>query len=347
MSCRRLWQNVINMRPLRRFEGFSLSAHVKWHKEDLVCCLQLWALPWPHDTFINSCASFKFEHGEYSAKRNLSVATVVETLKPWFVCSLLVWRKMTEIKTLQKAALWSWSVACCLSHGKKTAESCSCLWSFLFLCVSLLLPPSPLSLCFRGGRLRQMSVLAQGGASGGQPQPFRATGGQIQRWQGCVPGGHQKGKTLKNKLQVTCCRTKFWCQSALFICLQALYASKIISYAQGFMLLRQAAKEFGWSLNYGAIALMWRGGCIIRRYGPRVPPRAPLCNIPACHPASLTAMVKHAVRFSTNFLRKKSCPNLHCSNEGVLLVHFFDFFFFATIQSCNSALLVMKSETSL
>ncbi|TWW56530.1 6-phosphogluconate dehydrogenase, decarboxylating [Takifugu flavidus] len=45
---------------------------------------------------------------------------------------------------------------------------------------------------------------------------------------------------------------------------KALYASKIISYAQGFMLLRQAAKEFSWSLNYGAIALMWRGGCIIR-----------------------------------------------------------------------------------
>ncbi|GCB65984.1 hypothetical protein scyTo_0004888 [Scyliorhinus torazame] len=46
---------------------------------------------------------------------------------------------------------------------------------------------------------------------------------------------------------------------------KALYASKIISYAQGFMLLRQAAKEFNWSLNYGGIALMWRGGCIIRR----------------------------------------------------------------------------------
>jgi len=44
----------------------------------------------------------------------------------------------------------------------------------------------------------------------------------------------------------------------------ALYASKIISYAQGFMLMRAAAKEFGWHLNYGAIALMWRGGCIIR-----------------------------------------------------------------------------------
>lgn len=52
----------------------------------------------------------------------------------------------------------------------------------------------------------------------------------------------------------------------MFFCQQALYASKIISYTQGFMLLRQAAKEFGWSLNYGAIALMWRGGCIIRRY---------------------------------------------------------------------------------
>lgn len=44
----------------------------------------------------------------------------------------------------------------------------------------------------------------------------------------------------------------------------ALYASKIISYAQGYMLMTEAAKEFNWNLNYGAIALMWRGGCIIR-----------------------------------------------------------------------------------
>jgi 6-phosphogluconate dehydrogenase len=44
----------------------------------------------------------------------------------------------------------------------------------------------------------------------------------------------------------------------------ALYASKIISYAQGFMLMRAAAKEFNWELNYGSIALMWRAGCIIR-----------------------------------------------------------------------------------
>jgi 6-phosphogluconate dehydrogenase len=44
----------------------------------------------------------------------------------------------------------------------------------------------------------------------------------------------------------------------------ALYASKIISYAQGFMLLKTAAADYKWNLNYGDIALMWRGGCIIR-----------------------------------------------------------------------------------
>lgn len=45
---------------------------------------------------------------------------------------------------------------------------------------------------------------------------------------------------------------------------KALYASKIISYAQGFMLMREASKANKWNLNFGAIALMWRGGCIIR-----------------------------------------------------------------------------------
>lgn len=44
----------------------------------------------------------------------------------------------------------------------------------------------------------------------------------------------------------------------------ALYASKIISYAQGYMLMREAAITYGWDLNYSGIALMWRGGCIIR-----------------------------------------------------------------------------------
>jgi 6-phosphogluconate dehydrogenase len=45
---------------------------------------------------------------------------------------------------------------------------------------------------------------------------------------------------------------------------QALYASKIVSYTQGYMLMRAAAREYQWNLNYGGIALMWRGGCIIR-----------------------------------------------------------------------------------
>jgi 6-phosphogluconate dehydrogenase len=45
---------------------------------------------------------------------------------------------------------------------------------------------------------------------------------------------------------------------------KALYASKIVSYAQGYQLMRAVAKEYGWNLNYGGIALMWRGGCIIR-----------------------------------------------------------------------------------
>ncbi|NLO40583.1 MAG: decarboxylating NADP(+)-dependent phosphogluconate dehydrogenase [Ruminiclostridium sp.] len=45
---------------------------------------------------------------------------------------------------------------------------------------------------------------------------------------------------------------------------KALYASKIVSYAQGYTLMSAAAKTYGWNLNYGGIALMWRGGCIIR-----------------------------------------------------------------------------------
>lgn len=45
---------------------------------------------------------------------------------------------------------------------------------------------------------------------------------------------------------------------------QALLAAKIVSYAQGYVLMREAAKDYGWDLNYGGIALMWRGGCIIR-----------------------------------------------------------------------------------
>jgi len=45
---------------------------------------------------------------------------------------------------------------------------------------------------------------------------------------------------------------------------KALFAAKVVSYAQGYALMKSAAKEYGWNLNYGGIALMWRGGCIIR-----------------------------------------------------------------------------------
>lgn len=45
---------------------------------------------------------------------------------------------------------------------------------------------------------------------------------------------------------------------------KALYAAKIVSYAQGFSLMREAAKTYDWKLNFGGIALLWRGGCIIR-----------------------------------------------------------------------------------
>ena len=60
--------------------------------------------------------------------------------------------------------------------------------------------------------------------------------------------------------------TKFEGDRAAFVAdlEQALYASKIVSYAQGYQLMRAISDEKGWDLNYGAIALMWRGGCIIR-----------------------------------------------------------------------------------
>jgi 6-phosphogluconate dehydrogenase len=44
----------------------------------------------------------------------------------------------------------------------------------------------------------------------------------------------------------------------------ALYASKICAYAEGFALLREASREYGWNLDLGGVALLWRGGCIIR-----------------------------------------------------------------------------------
>lgn len=64
-----------------------------------------------------------------------------------------------------------------------------------------------------------------------------------------------KGSTLPSS-----CSKEKW---ALLV-EEALYAAKILSYAQGFLLLQEASKEYGWNLQMGAIALMWRGGCIIR-----------------------------------------------------------------------------------
>ena len=60
--------------------------------------------------------------------------------------------------------------------------------------------------------------------------------------------------------------TKFTGDRAAFLedLREALFAAKVVSYAQGYALMRAAAKEYGWNLNYGGIALMWRGGCIIR-----------------------------------------------------------------------------------
>ncbi len=67
-------------------------------------------------------------------------------------------------------------------------------------------------------------------------------------------------KKLKGpRKKITADRTKF-----VEDIRRAVYASKIISYAQGYMLMRAAAKQYGWNLNNGGIALMWRGGCIIR-----------------------------------------------------------------------------------
>ena len=53
-------------------------------------------------------------------------------------------------------------------------------------------------------------------------------------------------------------------EALLFDLEQAVYAAKICSYAQGYQLLRAASNEWGWDINYGDVALMWRGGCIIR-----------------------------------------------------------------------------------
>ena len=75
-----------------------------------------------------------------------------------------------------------------------------------------------------------------------------------------------KDERVKAAKVLTGPETKFNDEKAAFIMdlEEALYASKIVSYAQGYQLMRAAAESYGWKLNNGGIALMWRGGCIIR-----------------------------------------------------------------------------------
>ncbi|KAF4979034.1 hypothetical protein FZEAL_4709 [Fusarium zealandicum] len=82
----------------------------------------------------------------------------------------------------------------------------------------------------------------------------------------CLSAIKDERVTASTKLEFVSRQTKFDGDKEQFLedLEQALYASKIISYAQGFMLMQEAAREFNWKLNKPSIALMWRGGCIIR-----------------------------------------------------------------------------------
>lgn len=81
----------------------------------------------------------------------------------------------------------------------------------------------------------------------------------------CLSAMHAERQTASQRLTGPTI-TKYDGDKAAFIenIREALYASKIVSYAQGFMMMREAAKHYKWNLNYPSIALMWRGGCIIR-----------------------------------------------------------------------------------
>ena len=76
----------------------------------------------------------------------------------------------------------------------------------------------------------------------------------------------QKDERVIASKQLSGPKPSFTGDKAVFIndLKDALYASKIVSYAQGYLLMREAANEYNWNLNNGGIALMWRGGCIIR-----------------------------------------------------------------------------------
>lgn len=82
----------------------------------------------------------------------------------------------------------------------------------------------------------------------------------------CISAVKEERTSAAN--QLTGPQTKFSGDKAKFVeaIHDALYASKIMSYAQGFALMSEAGKEYGWSLDFGAISMIWRGGCIIRAH---------------------------------------------------------------------------------
>src|SRR5262249_467480 len=87
----------------------------------------------------------------------------------------------------------------------------------------------------------------------------------VGEWHGCCTAG-KKDESVAASSALTGPKraAEQDCKAFIEDVRRALYCSKMISYAQGYMLLREAAKEEGWNLNFGGIALMWRGGCIIR-----------------------------------------------------------------------------------
>ena len=84
--------------------------------------------------------------------------------------------------------------------------------------------------------------------------------GKLAGPRGDVLDGLAPNTPAETRREITAHKRVIWVEKLQ----QAVYASKIISYAQGFMLLRAAAAEYGWDLDYGRIASLWREGCIIR-----------------------------------------------------------------------------------
>jgi 6-phosphogluconate dehydrogenase len=91
---------------------------------------------------------------------------------------------------------------------------------------------------------------------------------------------------------------------------QALYASKICSYAQGFFQLQAASEEYGWDLKYGEIALLWRGGCIIRAaFLERI--KEAFDRSPGLENLLLDPYFKDAVSYSQDAWRQVVCTALN------------------------------------